>query len=411
LIAFTVENIGKEDNMHFKFKTFFIIILAICLPNIVSKAIKGEDTSKRTGLVFWNVGNKEGMDQRFGTSFYKTLKILKKNKNQLDCFLCSIAEQPLAKKEILKKCNILPSQLETMLSLLTSINLIKKNGQNQWSTKVPLVTDNQMKLIKKNLKPLAWEVAQYLKEEIAIIKKTYEKGKTMADPAWEKIAHLVIDKFIIDATFHAAIGRLEREKGLKRYYSQDQKYIPAFFLELGPNYSTFGTNWYCFKHDGKKREVYILHGALFKRFNFPFNRHRNDQHFSALLHRVSADGRLQFMTESQKQVFQKLGWVTKNRLAVPIIRAIQIKSMLSDLEKIGKGGAEVFFKHFSIIIDSFKNSPYANFMEGGGDYIQVCYHVLFSEIIEQLVKTGVLPPIPESVPEHFGVYITIGSVF
>ena len=46
-----------------------------------------------------------------------------------------------------------------------------------------------------------------------------------------------------------------------------------------------------------------------------------------------------------------------------------------------------------------------------GDYIQVCYHILFSEIIAQLIKTGALPPIPESVPEHFGVFITIGSIF
>lgn len=397
--------------MYYKFKTILIILLVICTINITSESIKAKDTSSRPGLVFWNVGNIEGMDQRFGTSFYQTLKILEKNKNQLDFFLCSIAEHPLTEKKILKKCNISPTQLKTIISSLKSIKLIKKNVHDQWSTTVPVITDNQMKLIKESLIPLAQRVAWYLKNEIPRLKIAYDKGRSVNDPAWEKVAHLIIDKFLVDATFHRAVGNLERERDFKRYYSQNQRHIPAFFLELGPNYSTFGTNWYCFKNDSKKREVYILHGALFKRSTIPFNQYRGDQAFSSILHRVTPSGYFQALTDPEKKVFLELGWVDNNRLAAPIIQAIKIKSLMPDLVKIGKGAAEVLFKNFSIIINSYKNSPYAGFMEGGGDYIQVCYHVLFSVIIEQLIKSGSLPLIPEKVPDHFGVFITIGSVF
>lgn len=395
--------------MYLKGKKILVFIFVICYINAIPCI--GKDPSNRSGLTFWTVGNIDGINKRFGTHLYQTLAELQKNKTEFDCFLLALAEQPLAERDIMEKCTLPTTRVYQFITTLKSLNLIKKSEKERWTTSVPVITDKQMERVKESMIPLAQKVVQYLKNEVPKIKIVYEKEKSATDPAWEKVAHLIIDKLIVDATFHRAIGILEREKGFKQYYSQDQKHIPAFFLELGPNYSTFGTNWYRFEHDKKKREVYILHGALFKRFVIRFNRYRDDQNFSYMLHRITPDGHLKALTIQEKKVFKELDWIEKDRLLVPILQAKNIRIILPDIEKIGRNAAEIVFKNYSIILNSFNNSPYAKFMDASGDYIQVCYHVLFSEIIEQLIVAGVLPPIPESVPEHFGVFITIGSVF
>ena len=157
--------------------------------------------------------------------------------------------------------------------------------------------------------------------------------------------------------------------------------------------------------------MYILHGSVLDRYDIPFSRFRNDQDFSSLLHRIAEDGNLQELTKAEKELLINLEWVTDDRLLVPMIQAESAKNIMQDMEEMGRDAAQVVFENYSIIINSFEESPYAEFMDGGGDYIQVCYHILFSLIIEELIKAGILPPIPEAVPEHYGVFITIGSVF
>lgn len=77
----------------------------------------------------------------------------------------------------------------------------------------------------------------------------------------------------------------------------------------------------------------------------------------------------------------------------------------------GSSTARVVFDNHSVIIDSFGRSPYSEFMDAGGDYIQACCHTLFGAVLEHLAQAGALPPIPQPVPEYFGVYIIIGRLF
>jgi hypothetical protein len=81
------------------------------------------------------------------------------------------------------------------------------------------------------------------------------------------------------------------------------------------------------------------------------------------------------------------------------------------IEKTGKEMAEIVFSDYSVFLDSFKGSPYSQFLDGAGDYIQACYHTLFSLIIDKLAEEEVIPPVPKPVPDSFGVYITLGSVW
>ncbi len=79
------------------------------------------------------------------------------------------------------------------------------------------------------------------------------------------------------------------------------------------------------------------------------------------------------------------------------------------MEKIGAAAAPVVLDNHSVILKAFDRSPYSWFLRGRGDYVQACYHVLFSLVVEQLAETGVLPVIPERVPEYSGVYIIVGA--
>ena len=111
------------------------------------------------------------------------------------------------------------------------------------------------------------------------------------------------------------------------------------------------------------------------------------------------------------EIFRSLGWVKDCALTIPFIKAESIKIIKDKLEKIGVVASELVFDDFSVIKTCYHDSAYSSYSSGAGDYFQVCYHLLFSSIIKELIELGTLPVIPEQVPEDFGVYITIGSFF
>lgn len=358
---------------------------------------------------FWTVG--DGFRERFGESAYKKLSTLRENKYEFNCLLQSLAFETQTKQEILDNCSISPSWLNQAIDTLISINFLEKSNNSEYYTKVPVMTDAEMKRIQESLKPIASRVADKIREHVPDIKQIYYKTKSESDPNWDYISHLVIDKYLIDGCFHHGLTILEQENGIKKYYSQDQKKVPVFFLESGSEYGPFGVNWYGFKNKNTERNVYILHGALFKRLHIPFNQYGRKKDFSEVFLRIHSNGSLEDLTEEEIQIFRNLGWVDHDKLVLPFIRTSSLKTFKNDLENLGNQAAEIVFKNFSVILNSFENSTYSKYSQGAGDYIQVCYHILFSGIIKELIETDVIPPIPDLLPDSFGVYITMGSNF
>ncbi len=193
--------------------------------------------------------------------------------------------------------------------------------------------------------------------------------------------------------------------------SEDQKTLPAFFLERGGNFTNLGCNWYSYQEDGAKREISVLHGNLMERVDIAMNRYRGNSAFSAALFKITPGGGYSSLSGMEIEMFQDLGWLGEERLLVPVVNAAAIKPVLPLLEKVANEMAEVVFSDYSLILDAYRSSPYSSFLEGAGDYIQVCYHALLSLVVEDLLQENIIPPIPSPVPEHFGAYITIGSVF
>jgi hypothetical protein len=361
-------------------------------------------------LNFFIVGGTEERNARFGADFSSIFKELNEDKQALDAFLFNIAMQPRSKKEITKASNFLKSKLETLISGCQSINLIREK-EGKWATTVPVVTDRQMLLIKQNLTLLARSLADEVRTAIPEIRILYESEKATSDPSWNDVTHLIIDKFLVDGTFHAAIEDLEQEKTGQKFYSQDQKTLPAFFLEQGEHTANFGCNWYRFQQDNDLREIYILHGTLLKRIDIPMNKYRNDQDFASSLFKISPIGDHSSLSESELEAFRDLGWLGDERLLIPVLHADHIRKIMPLIGKTGKEMAEMVYANYSIFLDSFEGSPYSQFLDGAGDYIQACYHVLFSLIVDKLVEEHVIPPVPYPVPESFGVFMTLGSVW
>lgn len=368
-----------------------------------------EPLSAAAEVNFWTVGT-GGSSVRFGKDFVSVSREIDKDKAALNAFLLAIAEQPQDEKKIERTTSLPPSKIEELISECRSINWIK-DEQGRWATTVPVITDRQAVLIKERLTPLALSVAEKVKASVQEIRSRYEKEKEASDPPWSEVAHLVIDKLLIDGTFHGAIEDLEEEKTGQEFYTEAQKILPAFFLEHGEHAANFGCNWYRFEHEGTLREIYVLHGTLLDRIEIPMNRYRNDPAFSSLIFKVSPTGECGDLSQPELEVFEGLGWLDGERLAIPIVHADTIKAFLPLIQETGKEMAEIVFVDYSVFLDSFKNSPYAEFVDGAGDYIQACYHILFSMIIDELVEERIVPSVPRPVPDSFAVYMTLGSVW
>jgi hypothetical protein len=276
---------------------------------------------------------------------------------------------------------------------------------------VPVITDQRIKVIKEQLHPIASGVSSFIEGVVSQLTALYDEVKSESDPPWQDVAHLIVDKFIVDGSFHRAVGTLERQRGIGVHYNQAQNHITAFFLERGENFSAFGTNWYAFNEGDAQREVYVLHGALFRRYDIQMNRYRGDGGFSSALFKVSPEGGLGSLTSREIEMLEELGWLSGSRFAVPLVQANTLKALLPLADTIGAGAAEVLFENHSSITDSFDESPHSRFLDAGGDYLQVCYHTLFSSVLEELVNSGVLPPLPESIPEYLGVYVVLGKMY
>ena len=387
-----------------------VLILIGSLFFLVSCGDDSGSARSNAEFTFWTVGSGD-INARFGTKIYQALEDLRADTGLLDEFLFTIAEETLTMNQIQERSGLSRSQVEYFIANLDSCNVIKQYDQNRWATTLPVITDNQMKIIREDLVPMAESVAQYLKHETHQLRMLYEKVKSPLDPLWEDVSHLIIDKFIIDATFHSNFNRLKRESEVGDRDSRKMSVMPAFLLQKGENFANFGCNWYKFNEGDGQREVYVLHGAILDRYDIAMNKYKRDQHFTAGLFKISPEGGIDSLTDREKDTLRDLDWISGDRLLVPIVQAGTIKSLWPEMEIIGRDAAEVAFAKFSDITDSYNTSTYAKFLDNDEDYIQVLIHSLFGLTIEQLVRSGTVSQVPETVPESFGVYFIFGELF
>lgn len=117
------------------------------------------------------------------------------------------------------------------------------------------------------------------------------------------------------------------------------------------------------------------------------------------------------LTAEQVNILRTLEWVEDDHLLIPVIQPVTVKSLQPILDRIGARASRVVIDDQAVIVESFAKSPYSDFLEAGGDYIQACYHILFGLILEEMATTGVLPGFHPPVPEHFGVFLLAGRLF
>jgi len=354
-------------------------------------------------FTFWTVGN--SVVPRLGNDWYTLLDQLNRDKDHFHCLLQKFSTGAKTKEDLINNCSISADWLNQTLDQLLKHSCIDKTDNSEYFTKIPVATEEQMNRIQEDLKPIARKVAEEIKKSVPQLKEAYNESKGISDPDWEYVSHLVLDKFLVDGFFHRGLSILQRERGIKKYYSKDQNKIPVFFLENESEYGTFGVNWYGL---GDKN-VYVLHGAPLKRFYITFNNYGRKKSFFDVFQRIGADGSVVELSNEEIQIFKELCWIKNNKLSIPFIESQSLKTLKNDLEDIGNAGANIVFDNFSIIMDSYERSSYFQNAEGAGDYIQVCYHLLFTGIINELMEMEVLPKVPEPLPEDFGVYITSGS--
>jgi hypothetical protein len=358
-------------------------------------------------LSFLIVGGQEGLIKRFGPD-YRKIYALRENSAAAESFLLAIAEKPLNKGQIASQSRLSLGEVEEIASSYLSLNLItpKNNG---WATTVPVITDREMEALGKNLAPLAEKIATQVSRFIPQIKSEYDQTPAAAGPAWEKVSHLFIDLFLMDYAFLHYLEKLETQKGYKKYYTEKQDILPAFYLELGKNFTNFGCNSYSYENKDKtlRIEVLVLHGTLFGRIGILVNRYDDNPNFHSALFKLprQAAGGPPTFSENENKILEALGWKENEKLLVPVLEKDALKHLRPFLEKAAESAAEAVFENFDFITSAFQKSPYAAFLDGAGDYIQYCYHVLMYLTIKKLIQKGFLPPIPNPFPEYFANYV------
>ncbi len=393
-----------------RYRLFRIVLILSVLIILIFGSRGFPQSSNSPEFRWWTVGS-GGVKERFGEDFSQVMRQLDTGKEKLNCILLTIAEKPFTEEQIIERTGLPGLQVSELISKLNSINLIKKDNHDRWATTVPVITNIQMKDIKEKLFPMAENAANYLKKEMTQLKSLYDRSKTQLDPSWNSITHYLFDKLIIDGSFHRSINNLEKSRTKRENENLQQTGIPLFFFELGSNYSSLGSNWYAFKKNNKQREINILHGPVFNRHNIPMEKYRKSREFRTAYFKITPDGGIDDLNKSEKKMFAELGWINTKFLLVPIIKNTTILPIMAELTRMGKEAADIAFGHFKVIIDSFENGPYSKFLDGNMDYIQVCYHILFGMVVERLIKNGVVPEIPNPVPESFGVYFVFGKLY
>lgn len=367
-------------------------------------------SSSHPEFVFMTVGS-SNINARFGVKIYQALDSLRNKTGKLDEFLFTIAEEPLTPDQVRERSSLTQAEVEYIIAYLDSCNFIKRIYKNQWATTLPVITDNQMKNIRMDLAPMANSVTQYFEKAIPRVKVLYDEVRSPSDPSWQDVSHLIVDKLIIDATFHRNLNRLKRGNDIIESDEQTKSVMPAFLLHRGENFSNFGCNWYKFNEGGDQREVYVLHGAILDRYDIKMEKYRGNEHFSACLFSISPDGDIGSLTYREKEMLRDLNWIADDHLLIHIVKARTIKSIMPELENIGREAAEIAFDRIADITDSYESSNYSQFISHKEDYIQVLIHSLFGLTIEQLVNSGTVSHVPEGVPESFGVFIVDGRLY
>jgi len=350
---------------------------------------------------------------RFGKTWYSVLDSLYQDGDGFNCILQTIATEPKTKEDISADCGLSAQWVNNAVDSLVAHNCFGITAGQKYYSKVPVFTKETMKKMLVDLKPISESVAVCINRWLPLIKKEYSENKLPTDPEWDDIAHFVLDKLILDGQFHQGLVKLEREEGFKRYYSEDQIKVPTWFKEYNSPYGTYGCNWYSFKSkNSTTMDIYYMHGSPLMRFSFPLNKYRNSKEFYHAILKVGLDGSLEELNMQEKEILEALGWTRENKVPIPIISAGSLKSLFENtLREVGLESANIVFDNYNVILESYKNSPYSDFSEGAGDYIQVCYHLLFNGIANELVQLGATAPFPQPVPEYYGIYITIGSIF
>ena len=354
--------------------------------------------------------NIEVILEEVGGKQEKSKKEPAEKKKLAENVLLSIARQPLSKKQTMQQSGLSEDEFEEISSLLLSLNMISsRNGI--WATTLPVLTGQEMAFLRQKLSPLADKMAESASSSIPQIKNLYDQNRLSSDPEWEETAHLFISYFLLDTILLRSLSAQEEERGHSQHYSDEQKIIPAFFLETGENFVNFGCNSYSFLRDEKKRRifVFVLHGTLFERIQISVNKYENNPDFSSALFKLIPQEETPSLSEKEVKILEDLGWLEQDKFRVPMIDSRIRAHLTPPLAKAAENTAEVVFENFNIILDTFWDSPYSKFLDGAGDYIQYSYHVLMYLTIEKLIHMGVLPAIPKPFPEYYGTYILYSS--
>lgn len=323
--------------------------------------------------------------------------------NSVHEVLFSLCGSPISLKELSEMHVLAKSEVEEVLEELHDTNFVKKLNDEYVAT-LPVFTDKLMRNVSSKTKRIALEMSEAAEKFIDDMILKWERSKSPLE--WSSVAHLLVGVFGLDHLFLRAVKGLERKNDVWEYRSRGQRFVPAFFLERGKNFTVFGANTYT------KFKMLQLHGTLFKREGTLMEILSNKDAMSLLARIKSNKQKIQ----GKREVMESLAlynWLKKDngtyRLSIPVVHMKEIQNMIPLMADLSISAAETMFKHYDYILQMFKDTSFASYLDGPGDYIDYIYHVLMYQTIEHLMNKKRLPAIPKPTPWNIGVFLLRGN--
>lgn len=362
-----------------------------------------------TEIRFYIVGSGEEAIERFGDNPWKELNLLEEMTPGKIALALEGGSHSLP--EIAEITGLPSEEVETHLDKLQQLNFVKKRKE-EFHNLVPAFSSQTQRNIKETLSRTARKEAEKAKKILPHLKTSW-KESLESKITWDAGAHLIIDDMALDNGFLHAVNQLERKSSFWDRRTKGQQALPAFWIERGPNFVNFGVNKPPFY--GRIR-IILLHGNLFPREREEFVLLQKEATKEILEQATSKGGIKAGKNEVKSSVLRKLTRknVLKEKngtftLNIPSIPVNALSHLLTDLAQLATSTAKAVAGDFDKLLDIYKKLSHSKYLEGSGDFLELCYHTLMPLTIQTLTENGYLPALPEEINLSTGMGILRGK--
>ncbi len=348
-------------------------------------------------IVFFCVGDGSKTVRRFGINPWKLLQ-----EERRWAVMLALADGPLPLEDLKSKTSMEEPMLHKKLNALIKYGLVRRIG-DEYATCIPVISDQKANQLKEMLIGLSKATADVVGRNIPDLIEAYSKTEVSKEFRWSQVAHIIIDALLMDFSFLSCLHHVRIRERLFKGWSRDQLLIPFFGMEVGVNQVNLGVNSSSLDGFG----VSILHGSFINRPLAIFRKLMATDELRESVSLICAKGSANKVPEE----LIRLGLIKHDdvfTLAVPLLRdsdkEILTPPVLTAAHKVAE---ELVMRHgfHDVLSGAFSKLGYSRWISHTGDFDEIVAHYVMALTVEELIRRGRIPKIPEKPPLNWGIWL------